>query len=43
MIIMKSRLKVIHIEYGKEKAELITTQIKTKYEEIQKIVLANVP
>ena len=34
MLMMKSKTKVINVGYGKGKAELISAQIKTKYEEI---------
>ena len=37
MLMIKSKIKVINVEYGKEKAELISVQIKTKYGESQKI------
>ena len=36
MIRIKSRIKVIHIEYGKRKAEFISAQIIIKYGETQK-------
>ena len=40
---IKSRIKVINVGYGKGKAKLISTQIKTKYGETQKILVAQVP
>ena len=40
---MKSKIKVISVQYGKGKPELISAQIKTKYWESQKIVVAYVP
>ena len=43
MLMIKSRIKVINVEYGKGKAELISAQIKTRYGENQKIILAYVP
>ena len=33
----------MNVEYGKGKAELISAQIKTKYGESQKILVAYVP
>ena len=30
MLMIKSKIKVINVEYGKGKAELISAQIKTK-------------
>ena len=40
---IKSRIKVINVEYGKGKTELISAQIKTKYGETPKIVVAYIP
>ena len=40
---IKSKIKVENVEYGKGKAELISAQIKTRYGESQKIVVAYVP
>ena len=40
---IKSKIKVKYVEYGKEKAELISAQIKTRYGENQKIVVAYIP
>ena len=42
MQMIKSQIKVINIEYGKGKAELIRTQIKIKCGESQNIVVAYV-
>ena len=39
---IKSKIKVENVEYGKGKAELISAQIKTRYGESQKIVVAYV-
>ena len=33
IIMIKSKIKVINVEYGKEKVELISAQIMTKYGE----------
>ena len=41
MLMIKSKIKVKNVEYGKGK-ELISSQIKTKYGESQKIVVAYV-
>ena len=43
MIIIKSTIKVINVEYGKGKAEFINAQIITKWEETQKIVVVYAP
>ena len=40
MIMIKSMIKVINVEYGKGKTELISTQIMTKCGETEKIVVA---
>ena len=42
MLMIKSKIKVKNVEYGKGKAELISAQIKTKYGGSQKIVVAYV-
>ena len=42
MLMIKFKIKVINVEYGKGKAEFISAQIKTKYGESQKIALAYV-
>ena len=39
---IKSTIKVINVEYEKGKAELISAQIKIRYGESQKIVVAYV-
>ena len=39
MIMIKSKIKAINVEYGKGEAELISAQIETKYGESQKIVV----
>ena len=43
MIMIKSKKKVINVDYWKGKAELISAQIKTNYGENQKIVVAHIP
>ena len=43
MLMIKSKIKVINVEYGKGKAELISAQINTRYGESQKIIVAYVP
>ena len=40
MIMIKSKIEVISVEYGKGKVELISAQIITKCRETQKIVIA---
>ena len=40
MIMIKSRIKVINVEYEEGKVELISAQSMTKYGEIPKIVVA---
>ena len=42
MLMIKSKIKVKNVKYGKGKAELISAQIKTRYGESQKIVLVYV-
>ena len=43
MLMIKSRIKVKNVEYGKGKAELISAQNKTRCGESQKLVVAYVP
>ena len=43
MIMIKSKIKIKNVEYGKGKAELISAQINTRCEESQNIVVAYVP
>ena len=43
MLMIKSKIKVKNVEYGKGKAEVISVQIKTRYGESQNIVVAYVP
>ena len=40
---IKSNMKVKNVEYEKDKAELISAHIKTRYGESLKIVVAYVP
>ena len=40
---IKSKIKVKNVEYGKGKAELISAQINARCGESQKIVVAYVP
>ena len=40
MLMIKSKIKVLNVEYEKGKAELISAQINTKCGESQKIVVA---
>ena len=43
ILVIKSKIKVKNVEYGKGKAELICAQINTRCGESQKIVVAYVP
>ena len=40
---IKSKIKVKNVEYGKDKTKLISAQINTRFGESQKIVVAYVP
>ena len=42
MLMLKSKIRVKNVEYGKDKAELISAQINTRYGESQKIVVVYV-
>ena len=43
MLMIKSKIKVKNVEYGKGKAELMSAQINTRCGESQKIVVSYVP
>ena len=43
MLMIKSKIKVKNIEYGKGKTEMISAQINTRYGKSQKIIVAYVP
>ena len=43
MLMIKSKIKVENVEYGKGKAVLISAQIKTRFGENQKVAVAYLP